>query len=195
MKNLDELANEIHQENVAKGWYEGKPRSPREILMLCISEIAEATEEARNGSPLLYVVDQFKERHSVLKENGKWFTTGGLDVAELNLKPEGEVIEIVDCVIRLLDWAGWKKIDLSMGINLDMVQSLEQSLKDESPLECQFNICASLVLANTEDSMIQKIIEFCFGYVASRGYNLMDLIEMKREYNRTRSHRHGNKLY
>lgn len=46
--------NQAHQTAKDKGWWENGPysRSPLEIHMLIVSEIAEATEAARNAHPM-----------------------------------------------------------------------------------------------------------------------------------------------
>ena len=50
---LNRLAGEIHENAVAHGWWEQEPELP-EILMLCVSELAEALEEYREGKPKIY---------------------------------------------------------------------------------------------------------------------------------------------
>lgn len=82
---IHELQKEVHEVAKASGWWDGTPRSPLEIYMLAVGELSEAVEEVRAGKPELYF-------------NGT--------------KPEGEVIEVVDCIIRLLDYAGYRQWDL-----------------------------------------------------------------------------------
>lgn len=77
----------VHALAKSKGWYEpGKPRQIPEVLMLMVSELAEALEEYRNGMP-----------HEYEGKNGK---------------PEGFAVELADCVIRILDTAEYHGIDL-----------------------------------------------------------------------------------
>lgn len=80
--NLNDLANEIYINALEKGWHD-KPRSALEQHALFHSEISEATEEVRNGKPYLYYTDG---------------------------KPDGEAVELVDAVIRIIDYFkvnGW----------------------------------------------------------------------------------------
>lgn len=51
-QGLNELAAAVHENAVAHGWWEQERELP-EILMLCVSELAEALEEYRSGRPIL----------------------------------------------------------------------------------------------------------------------------------------------
>lgn len=97
--SLNEWAECIHENAVAHGWWTGVvhgadfssirddvDRPLPEILMLCVCELAESMEEYRDGKPLIYE-----------GENGK---------------PEGIAVEMVDCIIRILDWMGHNGVDV-----------------------------------------------------------------------------------
>lgn len=84
IRKVSEWINEVHQTAIEKGWFE-EERQRLELHMLMLTEISEATEEIRNHKPSFYI------------ENGK---------------PEGEAIELSDVLLRIFDYAGYKKIDL-----------------------------------------------------------------------------------
>lgn len=83
-RTISEWVKEVHQTAIEKGWFE-EERQRLELHMLMLTEISEATEEIRNHKPSFYI------------ENGK---------------PEGEAIELVDVLLRIFDYAGYKQIDL-----------------------------------------------------------------------------------
>lgn len=77
---LNELAAEINATATQKGfWEEGKDRDPAKILMLIVTELAEAFEEIRDGHPLDYEYYDHK------------------------MKPSGVPSEMADAIIRALD--------------------------------------------------------------------------------------------
>lgn len=97
--SLNEWAERIHENAVDHGWWTGVVHTPDfssirddvdrplpEILMLCVCELAESMEEYRDRKPLIYE-----------GENGK---------------PEGIAVEMVDCIIRILDWMGHNGVDV-----------------------------------------------------------------------------------
>lgn len=84
MKTINKWRDEIHSNAKAHGWWD-EERTTAEVAMLCVTELAEAVEEDRKGNPLVY------------EENGK---------------PEGIAVEMIDCLIRILDWCGQQEIDV-----------------------------------------------------------------------------------
>lgn len=104
-RGLDQWIKEVHETAVEKGWW-SEPRPDLECHMLMVSEIAEATEEYRKGTPPIH------------------FMYKGSPETDLNAlqnraaKPEGEAIELADCVIRIMDYFGSKGWSLEEAVRI-----------------------------------------------------------------------------
>jgi hypothetical protein len=83
-KSLSKWQEEIHTLAKVKGWYE-EERNIGEVIALIHSELSEALEEWREGTPAYYIKDG---------------------------KPCGFWVEMADAVIRILDYAEAQDISL-----------------------------------------------------------------------------------
>lgn len=101
---LNELTKEIHENACAHGWWD-EERSFGDIVALCHSELSEALEEYRNHRPMAYQIQSYGiVEGRVETDMKKWF---------LSTKPEGIATEMIDCIIRILDWCGKENIDVA----------------------------------------------------------------------------------
>ena len=107
-QGLNELAAAVHENAVAHGWWDQERELP-EILMLCVSELAEALEEYRAGKPNIYYNVEGEE---ILYADGE-----ACEKHERR-KPEGVAVELADCMIRILDYCGHAGIDIEEAIRI-----------------------------------------------------------------------------
>lgn len=93
---IDQTVQQVHALAVTKGWWdwEGEQRQPLALHMLMVTEVAEASEQVRDGNPEIW-----------LRHDGK---------------PEGEAIELADCVIRIMDYFGRQGWSLEKALRMKM---------------------------------------------------------------------------
>lgn len=117
---FNELAKEIHQNAVDHGWWD-ESRTFGEIVALCHSELSEALEEYRAGRSMLWKACMTAEKETPCIEEGcgDWMD-GKCELTCLSPKPEGIAVEMADCIIRILDWAGKENIDMDVIIREKM---------------------------------------------------------------------------
>ena len=108
--NLNEWAATIHENAVAHGWWESERELP-EILMLIVSELAEALEESRAGRPMEWHL--CKGSHEPCDEAFcSFYSVAGCTLDHFDPKPEGIAVEVIDALIRILDWCGHEGMDV-----------------------------------------------------------------------------------
>lgn len=104
--DLSKFQKEVHDNAVSHGWHEEK-RTFGDIIALCHCELSEAMEEYRNEKPNVYFV----------KHDGWQGDPHSYDCTDLSLrkneKLEGQVTELADCVIRILDYCASINVDLA----------------------------------------------------------------------------------
>ena len=116
---LNSFAAAVHENAVAHGWWEEERGLP-EVLMLCVSELAEALEEFRSGRPMLYYpcnagglcVDDRAGENVTCGSRTYNPDNPETPCTARSKKPEGVAVELADCVIRILDYCGHAGIDI-----------------------------------------------------------------------------------
>jgi NTP pyrophosphatase (non-canonical NTP hydrolase) len=106
-KTIAQLQKEVHENAIAKGWYE-KEKSIPEHLALIHSEVSEALEADRGNAHSVYGnINTFILPTQDNEEFKKVFEIHAKDTF-----PD----ELADIVIRVMDLAEWKGIDLQSHI-------------------------------------------------------------------------------
>ena len=102
-KSINEWAKKIHDNAVKHGWWD-EPRTFGDVIALCHSELSEALEAYRNREPLAYCETTRTESGRYGVDNPKVWENGD--------KPEGVAVEMIDCIIRILDWCRHEGVDV-----------------------------------------------------------------------------------
>lgn len=180
---LNQLRDEIHQNAVEHGWWE-EERSYAEIIALCHSELSEALEEYRNNMPMAYYYGQDGIlRQQVIKT----------DIENANgRKPEGIAIELADCIIRILDYCGYKGIDIQEALDWRKAGNDTYTLP-ELVTQCHFLISMAFSHTPTQDLYFAECINLIQFWCKENGIDLNEMIRIKHEYNKNRPFRHGGK--
>lgn len=110
-RTLNDWTHSVHTNAKDKGWWNGEPRTPLEIHMLCVSELAEATEAVRSGDPDCHAVERHVDSNKILRSVPLEFVTQE-EISSGLFKPEGEAVELADCIIRIMDYFEYRGWDL-----------------------------------------------------------------------------------
>ena len=184
------LCRVIHLNAKEKGFYDPAPKR-EEVAALFHSEISEAVEEARNEAPPVYY----------LYCNGaKLSLAEAVQIMDISKeKPEGELIELADLVIRITDWAfflgtyvlsGWKSFADMYARSRKEAEKLKWNDEAKTPLEF-YNVLHRLVaLDRSYGTIISRIANYC----AIKGWDLEEAIVLKMNYNVTRPYKHGKRI-
>ena len=109
---LNNFRDDVHQNAVAHGWWKNAPSFP-EVIALCHSELSEALEEYRADRPMHYM-------ECCLKGKATGDTCAdSMDCSHRpahspcpHAKPEGVAVELIDCILRILDYCGHEGVDV-----------------------------------------------------------------------------------
>jgi len=193
----------------SKGWLD-KPRTTDEHANLMVSEISEALEEYRAGrgltevycfcGPLQIRLPYLEGREASLRLSGEV------------PKPEGIPIELADFAIRVCQYAG------EVGLVDDLVRAYDhesETISSEGPTifrqsdsslsQVLFTLTKVVVMSDPVllfSASDERLDAECLGealqnlewWCGQKGIDLLAAIALKGKYNRTRPHRHGNKV-
>lgn len=191
MKELNDLRDRAYKIACEHGFHD-KEQSNGHFLMLVITELSEAVDADRKGRRAK--VDSFNEwqKDSVPHtEEGK--IRAFKEDFEAYLKDTVED-ELADAVIRLLDLAGLRCIEIDF--SMECIEEMAESCKDEtftesiyaiSTLPSRYNDIYDFSLA------VNDMILSIFGLAKHLDIDLLWHIEQKMKYNELRPKIHGKK--
>ena len=111
---LNHAAEQIHQKAKDKGFWD-KKRETGTLLMLCVSELAEAMEADRKNK-----IANLQKYNEQINDSSSEDSLLNFEKAFImNVKDTFED-ELADTIIRILDLCGARKIDIEKHINLKL---------------------------------------------------------------------------
>lgn len=209
MIDLNEFAKEVHENAVAHGWYDGGERTEAEIFSNIHSEWSEAFDAYAHGLPWYYhdCGDPATKDEICEKFENCYFRKIGWDGDHCftrNKKPEGIAVELIDGVIRILDYVGYENEKLN-DMNKITLREFPSSNKvyDETFCEmiCSFHQNTAEALWYAKEDMnsncalfLNETIARVVLLVRKQGLDPEAIMLEKHEYNKTRPYRHGGKV-
>jgi hypothetical protein len=178
MTNFTELAQSIRFDNASKG-FDPTEGGVERYYLLAISEICEAQNELRDGHAPTHVYYSTQAGYSENRHHG-------------DSKPEGFSVEIADAIIRILDIQAKMNYEIKVyqgNYEFDPSVSLDKELL--GVIECiatcfrpHTDIAYKLNLA------LNGLLQICHNL----DIKVIDVINEKLAYNRTRPPKHGRKF-
>lgn len=178
--NLTTLSEQVHADNKAKGFWD-KERNLGELLMLVVSEAGEAIEAHRKG--------RFANLR-VYEEMAVDIEMFHHEAFLANIKDTFED-ELADIVIRMLDFAGWKKYDLHQPEGVDADNNVGAALLAVVAEVCWINEFEGEINDEFIADSVALTIERVYAIARNTGCDLDFHISHKLSYNRTRPAKHG----
>lgn len=201
--NLNDFAKEVHENAVAHGWWD-EERSDGTLRSLMHAELSEALEEYRAKRAMVW---------HACKLGGMCETQEvhqgdiGCDHCSPQMrKPEGVAVELIDFVIRALDWMA--KRELSFHESLNTVQAfIENGTKKMDSgwwedirafsLPDVVDVLHMLVCGFASHDVgfeETEAIGIVFVWLNLQGIDPEALMLEKHEYNKMRPYKHGGKV-
>ena len=192
MDGFAKIAQEVHENAVAHGWWE-TPRDVHEIAALIHAEWSEALEEYRAGRPDVWHKCAFNggmcEHQDVHHNNGGCESC----TAEMR-KPEGIAVEMIDGCLRILDYLG----AIGYRFTAEELQNAKGRMEAQYGLMNVPFVVSTLhmytSIARTNAAYWLDAMGLAFAFVGARGLDPSALLYEKHEYNKGRPYKHGGKV-
>lgn len=185
---LNELAKNIRFDNASKG-FDPTEGGVNRYILLTISELCEAQDEIRDGHAPVVI---YYKGSKVAPFHAAYSLT---DFPK-DQKPEGFAVEVADAIIRLLDIAGKFEHNLEDGHQVEAVDFEDSTIDDW--LLGTVNIISDMF--NYDPTHIdfwhalRQALGTLFLLCERHGIMVMNVVELKLAYNRTRPPKHGRQF-
>lgn len=203
--NLNQFMQDVHQNAIAHGWWD-EPRSDGTVRSLFHCELSEAVEEYRANRPMLWHACPY---HPGACETQQVQNDDGLHCevcTPSTRKPEGAAVELMDFVIRVLDFLGKK--DYVFPFDMCTPETLSAWSVDDFQMDDDGSV-PELELPDFVDILHDEIslssvmhsetylvtaIGLALAWVDKHGLDPVQILLEKHGYNKTRSWKHGGKV-
>ena len=186
--NLNRIAKEAHQTAVEHGFWEPEPTFG-ELIALMHSELSEALEAFREGQLMVWHVCYAPDSIYECEEHQECKETCECREA----KPEGIAVELADCIIRILDWAGHEGTEFKP---VPIARDCVCEKTGEIIAECHWMISKAYENRNhpaVADSYLNRCVSYILAWAKENELDMYAIIREKMDYNKTRPYRHGGK--
>ncbi len=202
---IQTLAETVHKNAVAHGWWDDE-RNLYQVIALIHSEWSEALEEARADRPMLYYDCALCEKGPCRMERIPLWEA--CDFQRERHKPEGIAVELIDGVIRILDFLGYIGVtfhDPETGAPAEMESLWEtDGARDDTPEDLP-TLIAFLHKATSdalpcEERMALDInglmtaMSMAMTWVHMQGADPLQLLLEKHQFNTLRPYKHGKRF-
>lgn len=185
MNKRNELAQKVHANAVAKGFYKNE-LSVEHYMMLVITEVAELIESDREDRHAdLKAYDACVKADDILADDMCCYIKSSFERLVKNTKED----EFADVAIRLYDLAGYLGVDLKDDYKAFKTTPISELTFTENALLLTRWIS---FYASTIDS-INWSLSFVYDWAKHEGIGLNYFVDLKMKYNETRNVLHGKK--
>ena len=196
-KQINEWVKIAYDSAVKHGWHEEKKSKAHWLMMIC-TEVAEAVQADRKRC---YMDDHDKEGLKTVLANDH--EDGSFDKYYSDTI-EGKVeSELADICIRIFDLMGNYNIEAEYGFST--FDNEVKYAKLHSFTENAIMLTKTIVSCNITASISEKegkffdlylsVLASVFEWAEALGIDLIQHINLKMRYNKSREYHHGNKLY
>lgn len=214
VKALNQMIPEIHKNAVNHGWWD-EPRDIYEIYSLIHSEFSEALEEYRNNMPEIYCTKRGSDWCEECYGNVDHQAPGGMNCLKcyklreesqkVPNKPEGTIVELADAVIRIMDYFGNRYKDFEV-VDGEPEKASADSFAALIAFAHQLTAAAFInaylsqgsakpndFFLNAEIGSLSAVVKLVWKYAEIVCIDLVEIIQVKHNFNKTRTYKHGGK--
>jgi hypothetical protein len=180
LPRINDLAADIYANAKSKGWWDDA-RSERSVRALIVSEHSETLEAFRDSEAAVWFRSE---------RNDEWATfSDAARLASQGLKPLGIGIELVDGLIRALDWIGGNGHAFGAA-EIKMMGTHREPPPDVISIPDQVDWLTEVLF---KEGIWRGYVMAVLGIARVNGIDAWECMRIKCAYNKTRPHRHGGK--